>query len=101
MKKLLLVFITAAFIAPVLLYSADTPPSRNVKIKKSGSTKTAVMYSHVRHDKKIGAKAKECKPCHDAVKTKDSAHKYCAECHKTMKAGPILAKCNDCHKPAK
>jgi hypothetical protein len=102
MKKLLLVFLAAALAAPFLLYSAEVIPAKDVTIKKAGgNTKAAVKYSHAQHDKKIGAKAKECKACHDAVKTKDSAHKYCAECHKTMKAGPTLAKCNDCHKPVK
>jgi hypothetical protein len=101
MKKMFLVILLAVFIAPILLYSAEVAPTKDVIIKKSAKTKPAVIFSHTKHEKKIGAKSKDCNACHDAAKTKEGAHKYCTECHKTMKAVPTLAKCNECHKPVK
>ena len=99
MKKLLLLLAAVILIAPILL--AESAPVEDVKINKTGNTKPAVTFNHPGHAAKIGSKAEECDACHNAVKSKDSAHKYCAECHKTMKSGPVLAKCNTCHKPVK
>ncbi len=98
MKKFLITLFVAAFAATVLV-AQNFIPSKDIKIKKTGSQKTAVIYSHSLHDKKIGVKAKDCTGCHNAVKKKDTAHKYCAGCHKTMNNGPALNKCNDCHTP--
>jgi hypothetical protein len=97
MKKILLILAAAVFTAPLLL-SAASSPSGDIKVKKTGTVKGAVIYSHSKHAAKIGDKAKDCSSCHVAVKSKETAHKFCAECHKTMKSGPGLAKCNDCHK---
>jgi hypothetical protein len=101
MKKQLLIPVVLIFISSIFLFADILPPSKNIKIKKTGDTKTAVIYSHSGHAAIIGDKAKECADCHNAVKSKNDAHKYCAECHKNMKSGPGLMKCNDCHKPAK
>jgi hypothetical protein len=97
MKKIIFILIIAAFIATVLIAQNSTP-TKDVKIRKTGKQADTVIYSHSLHDKKIGAKTKDCTGCHNAVKTKNDAHKYCAECHKTMNNGPILNKCKDCHK---
>jgi hypothetical protein len=97
MKKILFILIPAAFAATVL-FAQNSTPSKDVKIKKTGTQNSAVIYSHSQHDKKTGAKAKDCTGCHNAVKTMNDAHKYCAECHKAMNNGPLLNKCKDCHK---
>jgi hypothetical protein len=97
MKKIVSILIAAAFVATVLVAQNSTP-LKDVKIKKTGNQAVSVIYSHSLHEKKTGIKAKDCTGCHNAVKNKDNAHKYCAECHVTMKKGPALNKCMDCHK---
>jgi nitrate/TMAO reductase-like tetraheme cytochrome c subunit len=101
MKRRFLIPVVLIFVGSIFLFADIVPPSKNIKIRKTGDTKTAVIYSHSEHAAMIGDKAKDCTNCHNAVKSKNDAHKYCAECHVKMKSGPGLAKCNDCHKPAK
>jgi hypothetical protein len=101
MKKFLLLFVTLIIFGSVLVFADVVPPANGIKIKKTGDTKTAVIYSHSKHSAKIGEKAKDCTSCHVAAKVKNDAHKFCTDCHKSMKSGPTLTKCNECHKPAK
>lgn len=94
MKKTILTIVLAAvFVIPFFLFAADIP-QKDVTIKKVGNKKSATTYSHVKHAKIKGAE--DCKGCHEAVKTKDAAHKLCITCHKKENVGP--KKCNECHK---
>ena len=92
MKKRLLIFlVTVVFMGPLVLFAA-APPAKDVKVKKTGSKKPAVTFSHTNHDKKG---IKDCDACHEAAKSKKASHKYCKGCHKTKK-GPTS--CKKCHK---
>ena len=59
----------------------------------------AVTFNH-----KVHSAATECKVCHGEgtpgklTLGKEPAHKLCAGCHETKKAGPTKSKCYDCHK---
>jgi hypothetical protein len=93
MKKVLFISIVSAVFGLSILFAA-TAPKGDVKIKKVGNTKGQAIYNHEKHAKIKGAS--DCKGCHEAVKSKDGAHKLCTPCHRNEKAGPT--KCNDCHK---
>ncbi len=99
MKKTLLIAISLLFAGSIMLF-ANEVPTKDIKIKKTGKTATAVIFSHSQHAN-TGDKFKDCTGCHDAVKTRNIAHKYCTDCHKSMKKGPGAMKCKECHRPVK
>lgn len=92
-KSAFIIFIIAVFVLPFALLAKE-PPAKDIKVKKLGTKKPAVTFSHAKHAKtKL---AKDCNTCHNAVKAKNDAHKLCKDCHKAEKAGPT--KCKECHK---
>ena len=91
-KSVFIIFLITIFVVPFILFAKL--PKGDMKIKKVGNKKSAVIYNHVKHAKIKNAK--DCKGCHAAMKTKAAAHKMCITCHKTEKVGP--RKCKECHK---
>ena len=87
-KRFLVFFVAIMFIVPLAIYAGA--PAGAIKVKKSGSKKAAVSFTHSKH-KGCGAKA----ACHKAAKSKSSAHKFCKGCHKKQ-GGP--KSCKACHK---
>ncbi|MBN2401870.1 MAG: cytochrome c3 family protein [Spirochaetes bacterium] len=101
MKRSLLVPVVLMFFGTIFFITNLTPSVKDVTIKKTGNSRTAVLFTHAKHTAMTGEKAKDCTGCHNAVKSKNDAHKYCADCHKSMNSGPRAIQCNECHKPAK
>jgi hypothetical protein len=100
MKKPLLITVVSLSIGLIMLLADCAPTVKDVKITKTGDKRAAVVFSHSKHAAMTGDKSKDCEGCHNAVKSKKNAHKYCIDCHESMNSDLAAVKCNDCHKPA-